>query len=49
MNTPRIDLSELPALELPTGIFGSIHDTQVSDAIIILMAYIFEIDPPDKP
>ena len=49
MNLPQIDLSELPDLELPTGIFGSIQDTQLSDSIIILMSYIFEIDPPASP
>jgi hypothetical protein len=49
MNSPKIDLSELPDLDMPTGIFGSINNLQTSDQIIILMSYIFEIDPPDNP
>ena len=50
MSEVKIELSELPDLEKPTGIFGSIGKTQAADdSIIILMAYIFEIDPPDGP
>ena len=50
MNQVEIDVSELPDLEQPTGIFGSIGKTQSSDdSVIILMAYIFEIDPPTGP
>jgi hypothetical protein len=49
MTLPRIDISELPDLGTPTGMFGSIHDTQMEDAMIILMAYVFEIDPPAGP
>jgi hypothetical protein len=46
MSLPKIDLSELPDLDLPTGIFGSIQHTQADDSMVILMAYIFELDPP---
>jgi hypothetical protein len=46
MDLPRIELSELPDLETPAGIFGSIDNTQMDDSIVILMAYVFEIDPP---
>ena len=46
MDLPRIELSELPDLEEPAGIFGSINNSQMDDSIFILMAYVFEIDPP---
>ena len=46
VNLPQIELSELPDLEKPAGIFGSIDNARMDDSIIILMAYVFEIDPP---
>ena len=46
MNQPKIDLSELPDLKTPSGVFGSTDKCTMNDSIVILMAYIFEIDPP---
>ena len=50
MNLPKIDLSLLPDLETPTGLFGSIkqygpgHD----DTIVILATFIYEAAPPQN-
>ncbi|HEX7711011.1 MAG TPA: hypothetical protein VF418_08720 [Sphingomonadaceae bacterium] len=46
MSLPKIELSELPDLTQPIGIFGSIQHTQADDSMVILMSYIFEISPP---
>jgi hypothetical protein len=50
MNLPKIDLSSLPDLDTVTGLFGSLLDTsgQVysDDAIVVLMAFLYELIPP---
>ncbi len=51
MNLPKIDVSALPDLDTLTGVFGSfLHPAQAGssdDRIIILMAYLYELLPPE--
>lgn len=51
MKLPTIDLSSLPDLDTVTGLFGSLLDTSggpvySDDAIIVLMAFLYELLPP---
>ncbi len=50
MNLPKIELSTLPDLDMPTGVFGSLADgfqaTYSDDRIIDLMTFLYEIVPP---
>jgi len=46
MNLPKIDISSMPDLDTPTGIYGSQLEGKHDDAIVVLMTYLFEISPP---
>lgn len=50
MKLPTIDLSSLPDLDTVTGLFGSLLDHSADvysdDAIVVLMAFLYELLPP---
>ena len=50
MDLPKIELSSLPDLDLPTGLFGSLADgfraAYSDDRIVDLMTFVYEILPP---
>ena len=47
MELPTIDLSTLPDLDTLTGVYGCNASRGPDDSMIILMAYLFEIIPPE--
>ncbi|MBX7541005.1 hypothetical protein [Qipengyuania sphaerica] len=51
MNLPKIDLSSLPGLDTATGLFGSLLNTSggptVDDRIVVIMTYIYELQPSE--
>ena len=47
MKLPKIDLSALPDLDVMTGLFGSlVRDPGGDDTIVIIMTYIYDMNPP---
>ena len=43
MNSDKIDLATLPALDVPTGMFGSVVDGAVyNDKVVAIMVYIYD-------
>lgn len=50
MSLPKIDVTQLPDLNTLTGVFGSTNASMpgFDDRIIILMAYLYEILPPQN-
>ncbi len=49
MKMPRIQLSDLPALDMSTGLYGSSRNTPqdvsiADDLILILMVFIYDIN-----
>lgn len=47
MELPKIDISDLPALDTATGLFGSLSNPSAysDDRIIILMVWFYDIMP----
>lgn len=49
MKLPSIDLSNLPDLDIATGLFGSLSDLATAasdDRVVIIMVFIYETIPP---
>ena len=44
MNLPKIDISNLPDLDVLTGVFGSLaHPAQSNDTFIMMMAFVYDV------
>ncbi len=44
MNLPKIDLSSIPGLETPTGVFGSMAQSAANfdDSVVAIMVIVYE-------
>ena len=49
MDLPKIDLSDLPGLDVATGLFGSLVEggPTVDDRVVVIMTYLYEILPTE--